>query len=97
VRFCSLALGTFRSWLLEHGAYELLTVVSSVVVWYVISLAYLYRVLVLTCVGRSRALCSIEGVFRNSRWLEREVAEMVDIWYRGKRDRRALFLVPLLY
>ena len=44
-----------------------------------------------------RSIPSIEGLSRNARWLEREVGEMNDLWYSQKRDRRALFLVPLLY
>lgn len=48
-------------------------------------------------VTREEVIYSGEVIFRNLRWLEREVGEMFDLWYSGKRDRRALFLVPLLY
>lgn len=40
---------------------------------------------------------TVELFFRNARWLERECAEMFAVWYQKKRDRRSLFLVPLLY
>ena len=53
------------------------------------------RLLVLT-LGQ-RGLASIETWYRNARWLERESGEMLDVWFAAKRDRRALFLVPLLY
>ena len=42
-------------------------------------------------------LSTIEIAFRNARWLERESGEMHDIWFKQKRERRALFLVTLLY
>jgi NADH:ubiquinone oxidoreductase subunit C len=40
---------------------------------------------------------SIESMFRNARWLEREASEMFGIFFREKSDRRALFTVPLFY
>jgi NADH:ubiquinone oxidoreductase subunit C len=45
--------------------------------------------------ARQRVLPSIERLFRNARWLEREVGEMHGWFFSAKRDRRALFLMPL--
>ena len=40
---------------------------------------------------------SWERLFRNAWWLEREVAEVFGLFIAKKRDRRSLFLVPLVY
>lgn len=40
---------------------------------------------------------SIENLFRNARWLERETGEMYNLFYENKKDRRALFTIPLFY
>ena len=45
--------------------------------------------------ARQRKLPSIEGLYRNARWLERELGEMHGWFFTTKRDRRALFLMPL--
>lgn len=38
-----------------------------------------------------------EAFFRNARWLEREAGEMVGVFFKGKRDRRTLFGLPIFY
>jgi hypothetical protein len=38
-----------------------------------------------------------EGFFRNARWLEREAGEMAGVFFKGKRDRRTLFGLPVFY
>ena len=91
-----LSVGCHRSWLVEHGAYELgLNMAGRHLVWYLFMLGAQVRSVVFTI--NHQPIPSIESLSRNARWLEREVGEMHDLWYRQKRDRRALFLVPLLY
>lgn len=63
--------------------------------WYLFMVASSQRCLLF--VLSQRGLVSVESLFRNARWLERESGEMHDLWFAQKRDRRALFLVPLLY
>lgn len=85
-------------WLTEMGAYELPTAVpNAVVLWYMFTVGCMHirRFLLFTCTSKIES--SLECCFRNARWLEREVGEMLNVWFKGKRDRRALFLVPLLY
>ncbi len=53
--------------------------------------------LVLFSLNGAGAFFTIEPLFFNARWLEREVAEMCGSFFLAKRDRRALFLTPLLY
>lgn len=40
---------------------------------------------------------SSEAFFRNARWLEREAGEMTGVFFRGKRDKRTLFGLPVFY
>jgi len=42
-------------------------------------------------------ISSGEGFFRNMRWLEREAGEMSGVFFKGKRDRRTLFGLPVFY
>jgi hypothetical protein len=91
-----LSLGCYRVWLLEHGVYELGSGLGDrLLAWYLFMVASAQRCL-LFVLGQ-RSLTSVESLFRNARWLERESGEMHDLWFAQKRDRRALFLVPLLY
>jgi len=96
ITYLSLSIGFSKPWLVEHGAFELVSK-HNLVVWYILSLGVNLRVLLFAPILQAVSLPSIEGIFRNARWLEREVSEMGDLWYAGKRDRRALFLVALLY
>jgi NADH:ubiquinone oxidoreductase subunit C len=40
---------------------------------------------------------SIEFIFRNAKWLEREVSDFFNIFFKYKKDRRTLFTIPLLF
>ena len=40
---------------------------------------------------------SIELLFRNARWLEREAGEFFGFFFLHKADRRTLFTIPLFY
>ena len=44
-----------------------------------------------------RCCSTSEGFFRNARWLEREAGEMAGVFFKGKRDRRTLFGLPIFY
>jgi len=94
--YTNLTSGFSDLWLIEHGSFELISRIGTVI-WYLISLGTGLRLLVFSGLSSSKKVPSVETLFRNARWLEREVAEMSDIWFSGKRDRRALFLVALLY
>lgn len=63
------------------------------VISYIFKLGFITTCVLLPATG----LYSIERLFRNSRWLEREVSENLGLFFSGKRDSRALFLVPILY
>lgn len=83
-------------WLLEHGGYEVAAPDRTIVVtWYLLLLNG--QSLGLLFAWGQRELRSLERYFRSLRWLERENAEFLDVWYAAKRDRRALFTLPLFY
>jgi hypothetical protein len=86
-------------WLVEMGGYE----VSSWgrgglmvgVVWYLFQ--GLGGGVTLALVPVKGGLGSVEGYFRNARWLEREVGEAIGVFFKAKRDRRVLFLISGFY
>lgn len=83
-----------KSYLLDMCAYSLtLGLRQFSVMWYLFNCNSLK-----TCIFLPASnLKSIEGFFRNSRWLERETSENLGVYFSGKRDSRALFLVPTLF
>jgi hypothetical protein len=92
-----LSVGFLSVWLVEHSAFEVgLGVGERSLFWYLFNVGVVMQ-LRLFIFTWGRCLASCESLFRNARWLEREVGEALNVWYGTKRDRRALFLVPLLY
>jgi NADH:ubiquinone oxidoreductase subunit C len=104
IRFSS---GMYRTWLVEHGGYEVLynglsrnsdsMVGNTTVLWYSFLSVSGYRFIMFLISMKLKSSVSLERVYRNARWLEKETGEMHDWYFTCKRDRRALFLVPLLY
>lgn len=91
--------GFSDSHLIDLGAYEV-TASSPLqpttnVVWYLVSLNnepyFFFSPLLKTF------LTSWERLYRNAWWLERELAEAYNVFFKKKHDRRSLFLVPLIY
>lgn len=107
VAFIKFSAGLYRTWLVEHGAYETLSAgllrlksavcAVSAVLWYTFMTTLGYRFMVFVFAVKTAVIPSIERLYRNARWLEKETGEMHDLFYGFKRDRRALFLMPLLY
>ena len=103
IRFSS---GMYRSWLVEHGGYEVLysnlsgsfgvSCSNNSILWYSFLTASGYRFVMFILAVKAKVSTSLEKIFRNARWLEKETGEMHDWFFTFKRDRRALFLVPLL-
>ncbi len=67
------------------------------VLWYTFFSTAGYRFTLFVIAMKNHAVASIERLFRNARWLEKETGEMHNLFFNFKRDRRALFLIPLLY
>ena len=68
------------------------------ITWYLFLGSELSRLFVFNLGGgKVHQNMSIERLFRNARWLERETGEMYNIFFSGKSDRRALFTIPLFY
>lgn len=44
-----------------------------------------------------QSINSIEKLFFNAKWLEREISEMNGWFFFNKRDRRVLFLIPIVF
>jgi len=40
---------------------------------------------------------TIELLYRNARWLEKEASDFFNIFFKNKKDRRNLFSIPLFY
>jgi hypothetical protein len=89
LRFCW---GLQVSCLVEMGGYAY---PRGVVVWYLFNRKITQGGVLLFI--PSKVLPSCEVQFRNARWLEREVSEFFGIFFLQKRDRRALFSLPLFY
>lgn len=47
--------------------------------------------------GAKAVSTSLEGYFRNAKWLEREAGEMHGWFFLNKKDRRTLFLMPVFF
>ncbi len=96
VRFLS---GFADSHLIDLGAYEVPafspSTPSSVISWSLVSVGteafFFFSPLF------SRGAPSWERLYRNAWWLERELAEAYNIFFKKKHDRRSLFMVPLIY
>jgi Ni,Fe-hydrogenase III component G len=46
---------------------------------------------------RTAGVFTIDTLFRNARWLEREASEFFGFFFANKADRRVLFTIPLFY
>jgi len=105
--FIKFSTGTYRTWLIEHGGYEVaypshvnldITQYSlSTILWYSFLSLSGSKFIVFLFSMRGKTSQSLERFFRNAKWLEKETGEMHDWYFSLKRDRRALFLMPLLY
>lgn len=54
------------------------------------------RLLTLTP-SKQKQIPSAEILFFNAKWLEREIAEMSGWFFFNKRDRRVMFLIPVVF
>lgn len=94
-----------RTWLVELGAFESaggapskgVATAATALPWYYFRALTGQAALFFVWGAGLGGLPSVERLFRNGRWLEREVAEMHGLFFSAKRDRRALFLMPLVY
>jgi Ni,Fe-hydrogenase III component G len=99
--YLRLAASAYKVWLVEIVAYSLATILglgsSRTLLCYMFGFGAATRLTVFTCATGKQAVPSLDLCFRNARWLEREVSEMHDLFFSNKRDRRALFLLPMLF
>lgn len=97
--FFKLSFLAFGGWLLDLGCYEtsaaLTTQSTLCVLWH--ALALQTRRLLVLAWGAKPLSGSIETLFRNAKWLEREAGEMHGWFFFNKRDRRTLFLMPVFF
>lgn len=91
-----------NSWLIDMGCYEISHIINTKkdlstlnILWHVWSVQSL-KILTLTFSSLQKSN-SIELLFRNSKWLEREIGEMHGWFFKNKKDRRSLFLIPVFY
>ena len=87
--------------LCDLGGYEVPLVNTAIskfttVLWYIFKLAMCDRFLIFSLANNANH-ASIESLFRNARWLEREASEFFGLFFTNKSDRRALFTIPLFY
>ena len=91
--------GVSTSHLIDLGAYEVGTFFffrrTSLVLWSLVlvnnELYFFFAPLF------SLSPVSWERLYRNAWWLERELGEAFNLFFKKKHDRRSLFLMPLLY
>jgi len=67
------------------------------VAWYIFKDQMGARLCLFSLQLQGRAAQSIEGLFRNARWLEREATDFFGFFFTNKSDRRSLFTLPLFY
>lgn len=65
------------------------------VLWYIFAVNA-KKVLTLSWSSKQKSN-SIETLFRNAKWLEREASEMHGWFFAKKKDRRTLFLLPVFF
>jgi len=91
--------------LLDLGGYDILQTSTTLVapaccpiMWYLFknNIGYKYFIFALNPGGKKQTP-SIELLYRNARWLEREASEFFGFFFSGKADRRVLFTIPLFY
>ncbi len=77
----------------KHTAdYEIFFKNSRVLIFYIF---YFYKIkskITLVCYNNKNRLDSIDLIYKNANWVERETAEMFNISYTNKRDCRKLLL-----
>lgn len=88
--------------LIDMGSYEIPVIETKnnflfkTVVWYILKFLT-DDLLFIFSIVKDYSLKSIEIIFRNAKWLEREITDFLNISFINKRDRRSLFSIPFLY
>lgn len=88
--------------LLDLGVYEIPSLLKNKEVMYKNIIWYIFKNILDTFIfvfslASNFYILSIELLYRNARWLERESSDFFNIFFKNKKDRRNLFTIPLFY
>lgn len=95
-----------KTMLYDIGAYDIPVLLSntaekiiqySPVLWYLFKNFESDKLFVFILQSKKKQYKSIELLFRNAKWMEREVSEFFGFFFLNKSDRRCLFTIPLFY
>jgi NADH:ubiquinone oxidoreductase subunit C len=88
--------------LLDLGAYEIPSLSSNNDLLYKNIIYYIFKNTIDTYIFifsilKDYSIISVEYLFRNAKWLEKESSDFFNIFFKNKKDRRSLFTIPLFY
>ena len=66
------------------------------VVWYIFKNMFDSYIFLFSII-KNNSLNTIEVLFRNAKWLEKESIDFFNIFFKNKKDRRCVFTIPLFY
>lgn len=93
----------FKSFLLlDLGIYEIPAIINKKLISYKNIIWYIFKnsldnYLFIFSILFNCSVNSIELLFRNAKWLEKESLEFFNIFFKKKKDRRTLFTIPIFY
>lgn len=67
------------------------------IIWYLYRSSVFSNYLFLFSLVVKSSIKSIETIYKNAKWLEREISDFFNIFFINKVDRRSLFSIPMFY
>lgn len=64
--------------------------------WYIFKNNFDESLFIFTLINKF-TIGSVEKLFRNAKWLERETFDFFNVFFKNKKDRRSLFTIPIFY
>jgi len=88
--------------LLDLGVYEIPSLLNNNNLLYKNIIYYVFKnvndlyIFIFSIINKY-SISSIECLFRNAKWLEKEASDFFNIFFKNKKDRRSLYTIPLFY
>jgi|LauGreDrversion4_2_1035121.scaffolds.fasta_scaffold95796_2 hypothetical protein len=88
--------------LLDLGVYEIPSIYSNNNILHKNIIYYIFKNITdvyvfIFSILKEFSVISIESLFRNAKWLEKESSDFFNIFFKNKKDRRSLYTIPLFY
>ena len=88
--------------LIDLGVYEVPAVLNNRLVSYKNIIFYIFKnyldiYLFIFSLVNQYSISTIEILYRNAKWLEKESSDFFNIFFKNKKDRRCVFTIPLFY